>query len=90
MKTILTDKKGKTLPQEKLNEYTDEYKEKHSQNQEYNLGYLHGRLAEEDRTILSNMMADGLFFGIYLANTYGIKIKYKVEDKTREEVNMYG
>lgn len=90
MKTIIVDKKGKQLPQEKLNELTEEYKKEYSPHQDYNLGYLHGLLREEDRQVLSSIMADGLFFGIHLAKKHGLRLKrYEAEDDVKE-VGMYG
>lgn len=88
---MIVDKKGKQIPQEQLNDKTDEYKVKYSPNQDYHLGYLHGILKEEDRNVLSTIMADGLFFGIYLANKYGYNIKAKEEpDDETPDVTMYG
>lgn len=90
MKTVIVDKKGKQIPQDKLNKKTDEYKEKYSPNQDYHLGYLHGKLKGEDRNILSTVMADGLFFGIYLANKYGFKLKDVDKEEETRDVSMYG
>lgn len=90
MKTMIVDKKGKQIPQEQLNDKTDEYKENYSPNQDYHLGYLHAKLKGEDREILASMMADGLFFGIYLANKYGYKIKQNKDSDEKADVTMYG